>query len=189
MRVIAGKAKGRPVLFPAKSKDRPTADRIKEALFNILSPLDGKIFLDICAGSGNIGIEALSRGAIHAAFIEKESILVEHIRRNLAHCGFTGQYEILAMDMKRAILQLQKKEAHFDVIFADPPYETGLVHEICQALAKGKLFTKEGILVIQHSVREEPEWQREERFQLVDQRKYGDTRLTFLKCRERDEDL
>ena len=189
MRIIGGKAKGRPVLFPAKNKARPTSDRIKEALFNILSPLEDKIFLDIFSGSGNIGIEALSRGAKQAAFIEKESALVEYIRRNLSHCGFAGAYEILAMDFRAAIPLLLKKKACFDIIFADPPYESGLVEETCRYVGKKKLFTNEGVFVIQHSVREEPAWKREEGLMLLDQRKYGDTLLTFLKCQEGKKEL
>jgi 16S rRNA (guanine966-N2)-methyltransferase len=180
MRVISGCAKGRPLLFPPKSKARPTSSRIKEALFNILAPVKGKIFLDVFAGSGSIGIEALSHGAAFVAFIESDAIHCNYINKNLVRCGFADNHTILCTELKRAIPMLQKKGMPFDILFADPPYEAGLVHETLNHLADGKLMSADGIMIFQHSLREEPDWEQVSGLTLLDQRKYGDTLLTFL---------
>ena len=180
MRIIGGDAKGKPVLFPRKSKARPTSDRVKESLFNILSPLQGKTFLDVFAGSGNVGLEALSRGAKYAVFIEREIMLANFIRRNLLQCRFEGNCKILNMEMAKAIPFLRKKEERFDIVFADPPYGAGLVEETCRYFGDGRLFTEEGILVIQHDLREEPARAAAGPLVLFDQRRFGDTLLSFL---------
>jgi 16S rRNA (guanine966-N2)-methyltransferase len=181
MRVISGDARGRRLLFPPQSKARPTSDRVKEALFNILAPVSGKIFLDVFAGSGSVGIEALSRGAASVAFIEKDAAHGDYIQKNLLRCGFTGEYDIFIAEIKKALPILQKKGARFDVIFADPPYEAGLIEETLVYLAGGKVSASDGMIIFQHSVREEPDWQRGGCLSVSDQRKYGDTLLTFLK--------
>ena len=181
MRIIGGEAKGRRLLFPGKCGARPTSDRIKESLFNILTPLTDKAVLDVFAGAGNVGIEALSRGAKHVVFIEKEANLAEYIRKNILLCGFADKHELLGMMMEKAIPFLQRRGDRFDVIFADPPYEVGLLEETWKKLKSGILLTKEGILVVQHSVREEPQWRQDSELLLFEQRKYGDTRLSFLK--------
>lgn len=182
MRVISGDAKGRPLLFPAKSKARPTSDRIKEALFNILAPVSGKLFLDVFAGSGGVGIEALSRGAARAVFVEKEPAHGDYIIRNLKRCGFADNYDVCGAELVKAIPLLEKKRMLFDIIFADPPYEAGLVEKTLDYLAPGKLSAPDGMIIFQHSVREKPDWRQERGISVVDQRKYGDTLLTFLQC-------
>jgi len=186
MRVISGDAKGRPLLFPQKSKARPTSSRIREAIFDILSPLKGKTFLDVFAGSGSIGIEALSHGAAYAAFIEQDAVHCDYIRKNLSRCGFAGNFEILNREMKRAVPTLQKKGMRFDILFADPPYEAGLVEETWTHLADGKLCAADGLIIFQHSVREEPDWELGRAVTLLDQRKYGDTLLTFLQLARKE---
>ena len=181
MRIIGGDAKGRSLHVPGRSKVRPTSDSVKEALFNILSPGQGKTFLDVFAGSGNIGIEALSRGASWAVFIEKNPTLSLFIKKNLLQCGVDGRYEIMDMEAKKAIPILQKKGAHFDIIFADPPYEEGRVEETLCYFTDGKLFSEDGLLIIQHSVREALRPGPAKELILTDQRRYGDTILSFLK--------
>ena len=181
MRIIGGDAKGRTLLIPGKSKARPTSDRIKESLFNILSSVSGKTFIDAFAGTGNIGIEALSRGAAFAAFIEKDVMLSEYIKKNLSRCGFSGRYQIFTTDVRKAVLTLQANRLCFDIIFADPPYETGMVKETLSYFADGTLISENSLLIIQHSVREELRQDKVEAFTLTDQRRYGDTALSFLK--------
>ena len=181
MRIIGGDAKGRSLHVPGRSKVRPTSDSVKEAFFNILSSVRGKTFLDVFAGSGNIGIEALSRGASWAVFIEKNPTLSLVIKKNLLQCGVDGRYEIMDMEAKKAIPILQKKGAHFDIIFADPPYEEGRVEETLCYFTDGKLFSEDGLLIIQHSVREALRPGPAKELILTDQRRYGDTMLSFLK--------
>ncbi|HLA27470.1 MAG TPA: 16S rRNA (guanine(966)-N(2))-methyltransferase RsmD [Syntrophales bacterium] len=181
MRIIGGDAKGRSLRVPVRTKVRPTSDSVKEALFNILSSVKGKTFLDVFAGSGNIGIEALSRGASWAVFIENNRALSQFIKKNLLQCRVDGRYEIMDMEVKKALQILQKNRAQFDIIFADPPYEEGRVEETLCYFANGKLFSEDSLLIIQHSSREALRPGLAKELILTDQRRYGDTILSFLK--------
>jgi 16S rRNA (guanine966-N2)-methyltransferase len=183
MKIIGGTAKGRNILFPAKSSVRPTTDRIKGSLFNILSSVSDKRFLDVFAGSGSIGMEALSRGAAFATFIEINIMLCKYIKENLLKCGFDGRFEIFTMGVNNAIHTLQNKNERFDIIFADPPYQNGLVEETIGYLANGELFAKGGFLIIQHSVREGFSRAAGSGIDIFDERRYGDSMLSFMKFR------
>ncbi len=184
MKIIGGDAKGRRILSPGKSLHRPTSNLVKEALFNILPPLKGKTFLDAFAGTGSIGIEALSRGAAFVVFIEKDEMLSRFINKNVLKCGFDDRCEILSMTAEKALTVLQKKERSFDVLFADPSYERGMVNETLSCFADGRLFSDAGLLIIQHSVRESARSQ-DKGLTLTDQRKYGDTMLSFFNFEKR----
>jgi 16S rRNA (guanine966-N2)-methyltransferase len=181
MRIIGGEAKGRRIYLPRGSNIRPTSDRTKEALFNILQPIEGKIFLDMFAGSGNVGFEALSRGAARVVFVEKNTALANAIRKNIKDFGFNERSEVLTIELRRGIQELAAREETFDVLFADPPYERELVGKTLQCLEDGKLFSREGIIVIQHSVREILQETTNNQYTLTDQRRSGDTVLSFLK--------
>ncbi len=180
MRIIGGDAKGRRIHSPKRSKIRPTSDGIKESLFNILPEVSEKSFLDLFAGTGNVGIEALSRGASKVVFIEKNASMVNSIKRNLEEFGFSGKYEILATEASKGIRQLQKRGERFDYLFADPPYEKGCIREIFQCIREGEMISSDGFVVIQHSIRENMEGTQTGIFVLTDQRKYGDTLLSFF---------
>lgn len=180
MRIIGGDAKGRRIHSPKRSKIRPTSDGIKESLFNILPEVSEKSFLDLFAGTGNVGIEALSRGASKVVFIEKNASMVNSIKRNLEEFGFSGKYEILATEASKGIRQLQKRGERFDYLFADPPYEKGCIREIFQCIREGEMISSDGFFVIQHSIRENIEGTQTGIFVLTDQRKYGDTLLSFF---------
>lgn len=180
MRIIGGDAKGRRIHSPKRSKIRPTSDGIKESLFNILPEVSEKSFLDLFAGTGNVGIEALSRGASKVVFIEKNASMVNSIKRNLEEFGFSGKYEILATEASKGIRQLQKRGERFDYLFADPPYEKGCIREIFQCIREGEMISSDGFVVIQHSIRENIEGTQTGIFVLTDQRKYGDTLLSFF---------
>lgn len=187
MRIIGGDGKGKRILSSGKSRLRPTSSMVKGALFNILPPLPGKTFLDVFAGTGSVGMEALSRGASSAIFIEKDRGLSRSLKKNLLQCGFAGRYEVLPMEAKKALPALRKREATFDVLFADPPYDRSTVQEILDCLGDGRLFAETGLLVIQHSAREELRADHMGDLILTDQRRYGDTILSFLKFRQKDE--
>src|SRR3954467_10782232 len=124
MRIIAGRWRGRPLLSPPGHATRPTADRVREALFSMLASrlgtFEGLQVADLFAGSGALGLEALSRGAAHCVFVEKDRRAVEAIRANLAALGASG--EVLARDADHAALP-----GPFDLAFLDPPYGSGLV--------------------------------------------------------------
>jgi 16S rRNA (guanine(966)-N(2))-methyltransferase RsmD len=180
MRIIGGDAKGRRIHSPKRSKIRPTSDGIKESLFNILLEVSEKSFLDLFAGTGNVGIEALSRGASKVVFIEKNAVMANSIKRNLEEFGLSGKYEILTTEASKGIRQLQKRRERFDYLFADPPYEKGFIREIFQCIREGEMISSDGVVVIQHSIKENIEGTQTGTFVLTDQRKYGDTLLSFF---------
>lgn len=180
MRIIGGDAKGRRIHSPKRSKIRPTSDGIKESLFNILPEVSEKSFLDLFAGTGNVGIEALSRGASKVVFIEKNAVMANSIKRNLEEFGLSGKYEILTTEASKGIRQLQKRRERFDYLFADPPYEKGFIREIFQCIREGEMISSDGVVVIQHSIKENIEGTQTGTFVLTDQRKYGDTLLSFF---------
>lgn len=184
MRIIGGEAKNRRIYSPKGSHIRPTSDGIKESLFNMLQELSGKSFLDLFAGSGNVGLEALSRGAAKVVFVEKNAAMVSAIRRNLQELGFNDRYEIVAIEAAKGIRQLQKREERFDFLFADPPYERGFISEIFRCLDEGGLMSQDGLVIIQHSTREDLPGPNAGNFMLTNQRRYGDTFLSFFKIPE-----
>ena len=133
MRVIAGSARRLLLVAPDGLDTRPTADKIKETLFNILQmQVPGSVFLDICAGSGAIGIEAISRGAKKAYFIENGREAVSCIQKNLHKTGFEDQAVILRQDAVAALRHIHEKEA--DLVYLDPPYKSDLARRILVAL-------------------------------------------------------
>ncbi len=184
MRIIQGTLKGRRLATPKGSQTRPTSDRIKESIFDILgSEIEGKSVLDLYAGTGNLGIEALSRGAKKIVFVEKGRQAIQLITKNLSRCGMTGWAEILPKDVLRAVGILKRRGECFDLIFIDPPYERGLVQKTLLKLKSQMIYHEDSILVIQHD-RREPLPESLNEFILVHQRKIGDTLLSFLSLRK-----
>jgi 16S rRNA (guanine966-N2)-methyltransferase len=183
MRIIGGEARGRQIRLPRGCRIRPTADRIKESLFAILNSMEGRSFLDLFAGSGNVGLEALSRGARSAVFIERDPRLAEAIRSNLRLLGIESRAEVINADAERGMRGLAERGELFDVFFADPPYDEGFVPEFMKWLEGESLLNKNGIVVLQHSVREALEGSCAQTLVVADQRRYGDTMLSFLKNR------
>ncbi len=179
MRITGGQARGRRIFVP-KGHIRPTSDMIKEALFNILPPIEGKTFLDLFAGTGSIGLEAMSRGAVKVVFVEVNRFSIETIKKNLSVCGFNNKYEIISAPVDESLKRFNKKKEQFDVIFADPPYEKGFIKKTLYLLGRGSLVSEDGIIVLQHSCREELDWNADE-FVLMDQKRYSDTMISFLK--------
>jgi 16S rRNA (guanine966-N2)-methyltransferase len=123
MRVIAGTYRSRPLIAPKGMDTRPTSDRLRETLFNVIAPrIEGSIFLDLYAGSGAVGIEALSRGAGEAIFVENAEPALKAIRQNLATLGIKGSYAIEARSASAALKRLASAGRKADIIFLDPPY-------------------------------------------------------------------
>lgn len=158
---------------------RPTADMVKEALFNILGGrADGATVLDLFAGSGALGIEALSRGAARATFVEHDRKAVAVIRANLERTQFTSCAHVLRTDALRAISNLQRSGQQFDLIFADPPYGRQLAAAVVPALANAQLLAEDGRIVIEHHRQEELPL-RSANIEQIRAARYGDTTLTF----------
>ncbi len=150
MQVIAGKARRLKLAAPAGLDTRPTSDRYKETLFNILQPLiPGCRFLDLFAGSGAIGIEALSRGAKEAVFVDNSSKAVRCIRENLEHTHLSDQASVYASDVFTVIRRLALNAEPFDIIFLDPPYDAGCEPKALEMLAASGLVSADTLIVVE----------------------------------------
>jgi len=181
MRVIGGAAKGRRLLAPKGQAVRPTADRVKESLFNIL-PRDfsGMKVLDLFAGTGNLSIEALSRGADHAVLVDSSERSVAVIKENLRRLGFATKTEVWLAPAARSLKVLARRKESFDIIFLDPPYDQGLAKRSLAIIARCNLLGEAGTVCVEHSAREALQ-QRYDSLKLHDERRYGDTLLSFYK--------
>jgi 16S rRNA (guanine966-N2)-methyltransferase len=153
VRVISGTLKGRRLKAPTWEGLRPTSDKLRETLFNILAPrIEGARVLDGYAGTGAVGIEALSRGAAHVTFVERDRRAHALIADNLAHCGLTEGYAIIRASVRRALAALQG--ASFDIMVFDPPYnqEPAEVDDVLGAAADR--LAADGVLVVEHARRD-----------------------------------
>lgn len=183
MRVIAGELKGKK-LFSIKGKAlRPTSDKVREAIFDILQDrLKGKRVLDLFAGTGALGIEALSRGAEKGVFVENNRHSLSVLRRNIEECRLKAKAEILACEVSAGIKILKSRGEAFELVFMDPPYSRGLVKETLQALGPSTLISSEALIIVEHSRREDllpfPP------FQIIDSRRYGSTCVSFLQRKD-----
>lgn len=178
MRVIAGAARRTLLVTPAGENTRPTADRAKESLFNILGEkVRGAAFLDIFCGSGAIGIEALSRGAKEAAFIENSPAALKAVKENLAKTKLTPRAEIFAQGAEETILHLEKQNRRFDFIFLDPPYES----PIFSTLAAAHRILAEGGTVIAETDAKSASPCGLSELILTDTRVYGRTKFLFFR--------
>lgn len=166
--------------FPSRSNQRPTTDFLRETLFNLLGSSADQFFLDLFAGSGSVGLEAASRQAKTVVFVEISKTLAGVIRDNVSLCGYSERCLIIQADIEWALSDLYRKECRCDVIFADPPYNQGFIGETLQVLKEYPVLQADGIIVLQHSVREKLPSLPDGWF-LADQRKYGDNLLTFIR--------
>ena len=185
MRVVAGSAKGRKLKSRDGKDTRPTTDRLKEALFAMLQfEVPGARFLDLFAGSGGIGIEAISRGASQCVFVEKSRDAASCIRENLTLTGFRPVSELLLKEVSAAIRSLKEEGRRFDIIFMDPPYDKGLEMQTLICLAENDILAEDGLIVIESSVNTKIE--APQGFSIWKERDHGISRLTFLRSIEPD---
>lgn len=153
MRVIAGKARRLLLETPRGTQTRPTQDKIKETLFNILAPkIPGCRFLDLFAGSGGIGIEALSRGAEFACFADNSREAVRCIRKNLEWTGFCEQSAVYGMDYLSALRQMEYDARKFDIVFLDPPYRKNMAADALRFLKTSSLTDAQTIFVVEDAL-------------------------------------
>ncbi|MDO4343508.1 MAG: 16S rRNA (guanine(966)-N(2))-methyltransferase RsmD [Eubacteriales bacterium] len=188
MRVIAGTAR-RLQLKTAPGQDtRPTTDRIKETLFNMLgSSVYGCRFLDLFSGSGAIGIEALSRGAETAFFVEQGREALRCIRENLRFTKLEQKAQVLALDVFEALKRLDGQKA-FDIIFMDPPYNRGLEREVLEALAESGLADSRTLIIAEASAETEFDYVDSLGFETVKYKKYKTNAHIFIKRKVEGED-
>ena len=183
MRIVAGSARGRQLKGPRDARViRPTADRVREALFNVLGQwLDGLAVLDLYAGTGALGLEALSRGAVRLVMVDRDREAQGLCRDNALGLGFSDRARLLARPVDEALAQLHGEGERFDVIFADPPYAARAAAELLELLGRHPVAAAGGLVVIEHDRREEaPEGGAG--FVREDVRRFGDTVVTFYRA-------
>jgi 16S rRNA (guanine966-N2)-methyltransferase len=162
VRVIAGRFRSRPLRSLPGMDLRPTADRLRETLFNVLSAgnpavFEGKVWLDLCAGTGAVGIEALSRGAAKVYFVESAFAAARLIGRNLDSLGVDAGFEVVKEDVLRALGRLEAKSVTANFIFLDPPYRMAKVYvQVLQLLSQSPLLASDAVLIAEHDKRFEP---------------------------------
>ncbi len=160
MRVIAGSLKGRRLRTLDGLKIRPTSDRLRETLFNVLAPrMPGARFLDLCAGSGAVGIEAVSRGASAVVFVESSRRAAALIKENLEHCGVAQVARVINRDVLAGLRFIGSKESEplqpgqpiqFDIVYFDPPYESPLYSPVLDSISKNSILAHDGLVVVEH---------------------------------------
>jgi 16S rRNA (guanine966-N2)-methyltransferase len=185
MRVIAGSARGRRLATPPGHVTRPTADRVREALFSsIATELEGAVVLDLFAGSGALGIEALSRGAEYAVFVERERRAVRTIFTNLGAARLGARASVLEVDAARFCAQPDRRRfpRPFDVVFADPPYTTPdtTIAKLLGDLRTAGVLAPDALVVVERD-RRDAGGQTPEGFDHLRDRTYGDTVLRYLR--------
>ncbi|MFO7636968.1 MAG: 16S rRNA (guanine(966)-N(2))-methyltransferase RsmD [Clostridia bacterium] len=186
-RVIAGTAGGRHLKTPDGRGTRPTSDRAKEALFSILHPFldENTRFLDLFAGSGAIGIEALSRGARDAVFVDEGRASIRLIHANLDACGFLERSKVLEMEVMRALDLLGKGGEAFDIVFLDPPYIKDYARPCIEKIICCGIITERGILVAEHE-KSHPPPDEILGYHSYDRRIYGISGFSFYRKRRKE---
>ncbi len=157
MRVIAGRWKGRKLRAGAGQAVRPTTDRVKEALFSLLGPeIPGAVVMDLCCGSGGLGIEAMSRGAAEVVFVDDASVSLDSLRANLAHCGAVADdYRALKSDARQWLRHWPgDPRGRRLVILADPPYDSGLAGQLADLLTLPAICAALSVAVLEHGASE-----------------------------------
>ncbi len=182
MRIIAGALKGRRLVTPKGATTRPTADQVRIALMDTLTPrLPNARVLDLFAGAGGVGLEALSRGAAHATFVENDPRAVVALRENVVALDVGAITRVRRADVLRALSALYQAGERFDVVFLDPPYDAGLVETTLEALGGGGLLLAEGLVIAQHFTKRAPA-ATVGALATFRTRRFGETTLTFYRA-------
>lgn len=179
MRVISGKNRGTKLEAPEGMHTRPTTDRIKETLFNIIAfDIPGCKFLDLFSGSGAIGIEALSRGAVKSVFIDNNSNAINCINKNLQKTGLQNLATVYNIDICSGLQKLANQSEKFDIIFMDPPYNLEGLNEIFDLIASKELLSENGYIILENA--SEAMKITNEKLELVREKVYKTTTLSFF---------
>jgi 16S rRNA (guanine966-N2)-methyltransferase len=180
LRIISGRLKGKKLYSVQGSTIRPTSDQLREAIFNILSyRVLEAIVLDLFAGTGALGIEALSRGAESAVFVDNNQSALSVIKRNIKSCSFDKNANIIRWDIKKNLNCLKSASMAFDLVFLDPPYNKSMIKPALFNLEHTRSLEKGACIVVEHSSLE-PIPNDILMFEIADQRRYGQTLVSFL---------
>ena len=184
MRVIAGKARRLPLVTPEGKDTRPTTDRIKETLFNIIQDdVPGCHFLDLVAGSGGIGIEALSRGAKQAVFVEFGKEPLKCIKQNLQKTKLADQATVLPVEVTYSISKLESMGQVFDVVYADPPYKKEFEPKILRLLAQSRIVHPGTLVILESSLDTVPDYVDESFYEIEKIKEYKTNQHLFLRVK------
>ncbi len=182
MRVLAGTLKGQRLVTPRGRTTRPTADQVRIACLDTLMPyLEAGDFLDLFAGAGGVGIEALSRGAPSAVFVEQDAMALRALRDNVERLGLRDRAQVMRDDAARAVEQLAGGGRRFAVVFTDPPYDSPRAAPALAALADGGVLLPGALVVVQHGTKTPPP-DSPGVLALWKARRFGDTTLTFFRA-------
>jgi 16S rRNA (guanine966-N2)-methyltransferase len=187
MRITGGAARGRPLRAPRGSKVRPTADKVRGAVFNILASrtdIAGRRWLDLFAGTGALGLDALSRGVTHVTFIDESRASCRFVRDNVERSGFAGRAEVLRLTLPGGLRRLENRNEQFDGAFIDPPYRSGLSQRALQTLGDSELLRAGAWVVVEHGA-EESLAERYGSLRLDNSRHYGSTAVSLYVMEER----
>ena len=179
LRVIAGSARNRVLAAPEGRETRPTGERVREAFFSMVQTrLPGSLFADLFAGSGAMGIEALSRGAAHAVFVDNAPKALRVLRDNLKTAGLASLADVHHLDAPADLSRLHRPGEGYDIVFADPPYHFEQYVELLEALARTRLVAPAGLVAIEHTIRTQmPD--RAGGFHREETRRYGDSAMSI----------
>jgi 16S rRNA (guanine(966)-N(2))-methyltransferase RsmD len=183
MRIVAGETKGARLLVPSGTEVRPTSDRVREAVFSSLgTSVRGARVLDLFGGSGALGLEAMSRGASGAVFVERSGVIRKVLEANIATLGYQKSSRVIPGDALRALRRLGGEKERFDIAFVDPPYASDLAQRAVEELAAGDLMTPLAIIVVEHAGSMIIHCPKS--LQVSTTKRYGDTAITYLRQTE-----
>lgn len=183
MRIISGKSRGKKLVSLEGDNTRPTLDRVKEALFNIIqNNIQDAVVLDLFAGSGALGIEALSRGAKEVVFCDKVLEAIKVIRKNVQATNNIEKSTIINKDYKEVLENLANQNKKVDIVFLDPPYKTNFAIIAIQKIIMSDLLTEDGIIIMEtDDITKENEIIKIKEAEIIDKRKYGSVWLIFIR--------
>jgi 16S rRNA (guanine966-N2)-methyltransferase len=180
MRILGGKVKGRKLMAVKTGGIRPTRDNVKESIFSMIrGSVEGGLVLDLFAGTGNLGLEALSQGAKKAVFVEKGKAPLKALARNIDLCGFQDRTEVISMDAEVALKVLIRRAEKADLVFIDPPYGSGYVDKTLRFISAHDMVSNGGMVVVEHGSAETPAPQWGRMF-LRKQKRHGDTVISIF---------
>ncbi len=178
MRIIAGEAKGRKLTTPKNQDVRPTVDRVKESIFNLISPyINDSVVVDLFAGTGSLGLEAISRGAAKVYFIDNSLSSISILKKNINITGFSEKSRIIHSHYGKALKNLPEKA---DIFLIDPPYNKGYVMDCVEKISVNEAVSDGGILMIEHG-NEEKVPEKFDGIKLIKRKRYGITEISILR--------